>query len=455
MENLDFILSLFNQYCFNDAKNNIESLQYYVNVNPALSGNTLVSNLLNAIKTYDFDSIDLPLFQSILMKDKKNQAEQQQIISDLFRWKGYDKQQMAPTKKLLEEIIASSVISRANNKFPNDPMGYLNYLKQTNIKIDRSEALNSQSFDRIDINTIVASDSNKRFKSHCEWVNEQFAPYNAVEYGQMCIVSAPPGTGKTLWMMAEALNLAMTTKDKVLYVSLGDMNMRDFVVRMGAIQTGMTFGETAKNLGAVYNNLRQFTGNRLEISINPAGTVDVNELVDYTLARNYSAVFLDYDSNIKMENSNSMYLDYGTVYNALTKLTLEGLFVAVGSQPHKAVWSAPEFGLESLGESSRKGHTTDMAITFGRFEGNNHCGKIKMAKNRRGEEGDTMGYIRLANGRFRVVPVMLAEEYAKREKLVLVDQDIDQALSLYKRNVQSIPSPARAQKVINPFANKS
>ena len=36
MDNLDFILSLFNQYCFNDAKNNIESLEYYANVNPAL-----------------------------------------------------------------------------------------------------------------------------------------------------------------------------------------------------------------------------------------------------------------------------------------------------------------------------------------------------------------------------------------------------------------------------------
>ena len=65
MENLDFILSLFNQYCFNDAKNNIESLEYYTSVNPALSGNTLISSLLGAIKNYTFDSIDLPLFQSM------------------------------------------------------------------------------------------------------------------------------------------------------------------------------------------------------------------------------------------------------------------------------------------------------------------------------------------------------------------------------------------------------
>ena len=158
MENLDFILSLFNQYCFNDAKNNIESLEYYTSVNPALSGNTLISSLLGAIKNYTFDSIDLPLFQSILMKDRKTPQEQQQIINELLRWKSYGKQQMAPTKKYLEDIIASSIIAKANSKFSNDPMGYLNYLKQSNIKIDRSEALNSQGFDKIDINTIVEND---------------------------------------------------------------------------------------------------------------------------------------------------------------------------------------------------------------------------------------------------------------------------------------------------------
>lgn len=454
MENLDFILSLFNQYCFNDAKNNIESLEYYVSVNPALTGNTLISSLLKAIKNYTFDSIDLPLFQSILMKNKKTPQEQQQIIQDLMKWKSYEKKQMEPTKKYLEDIIASSIIAKANSRYPEDPMGYLNYLKQSNIKLDRSEALNSQSFNRIDINTVVASESNKRFKSYFDWVNKQFEPYHEVEFGQMCIISAPPGTGKTLWMMTEALNMAITTKEKVLYISLGDMNIRDFIVRMGAIQTGLTFGEAAKNLGSIYNNLQQLIGNKLDISINPAGVVSVDELVDYVLARGYGAVFLDYDSNLLMTSStNSMYLDYGAIYNALTKLTLEGLFVEVGSQPNKLVWKDAEFGLSDLGESSRKGHTTDMAITIGRFSGPNHCGKIKMAKNRRGEEGDTMGYIRLPNGRFRIIPISLAEQLASREKTFFTDQDIDQALGMYNQSLNAINRslPGSQQKIANPF----
>lgn len=454
MENLDFILSLFNQYCFNDAKNNIESLEYYTNVNPALSGNTLISSLLGAIKNYEFDSIDLPLFQSILMKDRKTPQEQQQIINELLRWKSYGKQQMAPTKKYLEDIIASSIIAKANTKYPNDPMGYLNYLKQSNVKIDRSEALNSQGFDKIDINTVVASESNKRFKSYFDWVNQQFEPYHEIEFGQMCIISAPPGTGKTLWMMTEALNMAITTKEKILYISLGDMNIRDFIVRMGAIQTGLTFGEAARNLGAIYNNLKQLIGDRLDISVNPAGTVSVDELVEYVLARGYSAVFLDYDSNLLMTSStNSMYLDYGSIYNALTKLTLEGIFVEVGSQPNKLVWKEAEFGLGDLGESSRKGHTTDMAITIGRYSGPNHCGRVKMAKNRRGEEGDTMGYIRLANGRFRIIPTALAEQLAGGEKATYLDADIDQALGLYNQGVNAMSRnmAGPSQKIMNPF----
>ena len=459
MDNLDFILSLFNQYCFNDAKNNIESLEYYANINPALSGNTLVQSLLGAIKNYSFDSIDLPLFQSILMKDRKTPQEQQRIVNDFLKWKGYGKQQMAPTKKYLEDIIAGAIISKANSKFPNDPTGYLNYLKQSNIKIDRSEVLSSQSFDKIDINTIVASESSKRFKSYFDWVNCQFEPYHEVEFGQMCIISAPPGTGKTLWMMTEALNLAMTTKFKILYVSLGDMNLRDFIVRMGAIQTGLSFGEAARNIGSIYETLRQFTGDRLHISINPAGTVGVEDLVEYVLANSYDAVFLDYDSNLKMEgSSNSMYLDYGTIYNSLTKLTIEGLFVEIGSQPNKLVWKEPTFELGDLGESSRKGHTTDMAITIGKYPGPNHCGLVKMAKNRRGEEGDTQGYIRLGNGRFRIIPPSLAEQLSGNQKAFYTDSDIDQMIGMYNKNLQSMTSvqskPGGLGKVGNPFLNK-
>ena len=78
-----------------------------------------------------------------------------------------------------------------------------------------------------------------------------------------------------------------------------------------------------------------------------------------------------------------------------------------------------------------------------------------MAKNRRGEEGDTMGYIRLPNGRFRIIPVDLAKQFADREKTLFTDQDVDQALGMYNQSLQALsmaaPGPQKSQKIINPF----
>lgn len=453
MENLSFILSLFNQYCFTDAKNNIESLEYYVNVNPMLSGNTLVTSLLDAIKNYSLETIDLPLFQSILMKDRKNQQEQQEIINELVKWKGYSKEQMEPTKKYLEDIIAGSIIAKANNNFADDPVGYLNFLKQSDINLDRSDALSSLSFGNLDINTMVAESNGRSFSSYFDWINSQFEPTRKVELGQIAVISAPPGTGKTLWMICEALNAAMTTDYKILYVSMGDMKIKDFVVRMGAIQTGMSFADTTRNLSDVYRLLKQFIGNKLDISINPAGTVKVDELVEYVLAKKYDMVFVDYDSNFLMKSSGSMYNDFGDVYNALTKLTLHDIFVMIGSQPHKNVWKEETIGLGDLGESSRKGHIADCAWTLSRLPGSNHCGIVYTAKNRRGEEGDMIGYIRLNNGRFRLIPIQLAKQISTEEKKLYLDADIDQLIDLYNRGSQAINSSgvSRAGKVVNPF----
>ena len=41
MQNLDLVYALFNQYLFQDAKNNINALEYYFNCNPKTMGNQL------------------------------------------------------------------------------------------------------------------------------------------------------------------------------------------------------------------------------------------------------------------------------------------------------------------------------------------------------------------------------------------------------------------------------
>ena len=48
--NEGLVLSLFNQYLFQDAKNNIENLEYYFSTNPATQGNPFIGELIKAIK---------------------------------------------------------------------------------------------------------------------------------------------------------------------------------------------------------------------------------------------------------------------------------------------------------------------------------------------------------------------------------------------------------------------
>lgn len=454
MDNLDFILSLFNQYIFTDAKNNMEAIKYYVSTNPSTSGNTLIEELLNAIRDYSFDSVDVPLFQSILMKDGKSPIESQKILSELYRWKGYGKEQMKATKKYLENIIAGSIIQRASQKFPNDAVEYLNYLKQANIKLDRSEVLSAQSFDKIDINSMLAEGFGKGYSSHFEWINSLFDPGHQYESGQLGIISCPPGVGKSLWMMTEAASMALHHPDsKILYLAMGDLKMRDFVVRMGAIMSGYSFADTARNLGNIYEQLKKMFKDRLDISINPAGTVDPDEFVDYVLANGYKIVFADYDSNFKIKSSENMYNDFGAVYNGMTRLTQEGILVFVGCQPNKLSWKNEEINMEDLGESARKPHFADFIFTGSKLPGPNHCGIFKCCKNRRGEEGVSTGYIRLGNGRFKFIPEDLARQLSGRPKTDFQESDIDQMVLQYSQQLQAIHSaaPGQAPKINNPF----
>lgn len=616
MENLDLVYSLFNQFIFQDAKNNIESLDYYFSTNPSTSDNTLVKGLLDAIKNYSFDTIDVPLFRSILVRDGKSQLEQQRILDDLFRWKSYDKSRMASTKEMIRDICASVIIQKANNRFLNKPYDFLKYLKSADIKIDNSDVLGSINFSNIDINSIMAEEGKNGYPSSWSWINDLFVPYGQYESGQMVMITMPPGcmsgdtevflsdgsivtleelhkrgsknipifswdpnevecikttaesiqiskyvdswytvsirdsvsgtkrtyhvtedhpfliidkgwvradklesgdilrisdcrnesgsvwreyrieesyleqlsspqpvydlveagehhnysvnidgtfgffshnTGKTLWMMTEALNMALSTKAKIHYLAMGDMKPRDFIVRMGAIYSGMPFGEVTKNLDGVYNTLRQFVGDRLEMSVIPAGQLTADEYVEYVMSKDYDVVFVDYDSNFKLKESESMYNDFGIVYNSLTKLTQEGKLVFVAAQPKVMSWINPVIELGDVGESSRKIHTADVLFTAGKYKDSpNHVGVFKCCKNRRGEEGNKTGYIRLNNGRFRFIPIPVAEQISDlKDKRDYTEQDIDEMIQRYNESMSNISRMSSVsqtpQKVRDPF----
>ena len=465
MENLDLLYSLFNQYVFQDAKNNIGSLEYYFNTNPSTSGNPLVEHLLGAIQNYDFDSIDVPLFQSIIQRDRQRTPEEQrEILNQIMSWKNYSRQQMAPTKAYLRDICASTLLTKAMNRGQASAYEVYQYLKNSELKLDNSDLLSSTEFNKIDLGSILEKEkASGGFKSYFQWVNDLFYPAHMYENGQMVLVTMPPGTGKTLWMMTEALNMALTTKAKIHYLAMGDMKLKDFIVRMGAIYTGRPFGEVTRNIVPVYNTLRQFIGDRLDISVIPAGQITSDEYVDYVRSKDYDVVFIDYDSNFKLKESDSMYNDFGVIYNSLTKLSQDGRLVFIAAQPKIITWANSTIELGDVGESARKIHTIDILFTAGKFDSPNHLGIFKCCKNRRGEEGGKIGYIRLGNGRFKFIPVEIAKQLSQEtQKKNYTEADIDMILRQYEnvlasQGVNTQPAVAQstgATKVVNPFKSR-
>lgn len=438
--NFDLLYSLFNQYVFQDAKNNIESLEYYFSTNPSTMSNPLVEELLKAIRNYSFDSIGYPLFNSILSKCRKTPAESKMILDEVIKWKKYTKDQILPAKKYLEDICASAIIRRANSMYKDSPSEYLKYLKTSTYTTSDINVFSSVNFCDIDINSMLADNPNDFIPSRYGWINDSFNPYPGYEKGQMVLVCAPPGVGKSLWLMSEALFMSCSGY-KTLYVGLGDNKMKDFVIRMGAIFTGESFADVHKNLGPIYKLLFDATRRNLEISINKANGVSAEEIVEYALAKDFDVIVVDYDGNLKgVEDGDKMYSTYGIVYATLNELVLAGKLLFIASQPKINAWGNSVIEMQDIGESSRKQHSADFILGIGREVGNpNHLHTFKISKSRRGET-DVIAYtIRLNNGRFKELPKDLYDSLKEvREKKTYTEKDIDMMIDQFTGNVRAI-----------------
>ena len=458
MENIELAYSLFNQYLYQEAKNNIDLIDYYFQTSPGTMGNKLIELLVDSVRKYPLESLDMPLFQSIMMKTGKSPAESQKIIGDIIRWKSFDKNQMAPAKQFLRDICASSLIQRANGMYQNSPSEFLKYLKQVDLKTDTSDVMSTADFDKIDINSMVADGLGIGYSSRYDWINCSFQPLNQYEAGQMVMVSMPPGTGKTLFMMGEALTMAANGA-RCHYLAMGDMKPRDFVVRMGAIFSGLSFSETVTNLGPIYNSLRQTVGDRLGITVVPSAKITAEQYIEYIKEKDYDILFIDYDSNFLSKAEDNMYSEYGKIYDQLTELTQLGKLVFVAAQPKISSWNLDTIQLDMVGESARKIHTVDILLTAGKAQTPNHLGIFKICKNRRGEEGVEMPYIRLGNGRFKFIPRGMNSSLIQyTEKHNYTEAEIDQMSQQYQAQMAVIQSQnsnvINSMKTSNPFANK-
>ena len=457
MENLELAYALTNQYLFQEAKNNISDISYYFSVNPSTSSNGLIEQIVNAIRDYDLAAMDLPLFQAIIAKSGKTEAEGRKILDDIRRWKSYNKEQIEPARKYLQDVVASVVIQKANRLYQDHPSDYLKYLKNISFKTADLDTFSPKNFSEFDINSIIADSNESVIVTPFEWLNQSFAPFNGMPKSQMCLICAPPGVGKSLFSMQLAGYMAMTGH-KVLYIALGDLSEKDFLTRIGAITLGMSFSSTHSNLGTVYNTLKLMMGDNLEISISPAGVVSAEDIVDYVenSEKNYEVIIVDYDSNVKgATDGDSMYQSYGKIYETLNRLVLGGKLLFICTQPKISAWDKPVIDLQDVGESSRKQHTADCIIGIARdVNSPNHLHTIKISKSRRGEVGAKIHAIRLDNGRFVEIPRALYDQLKLvQDKKHYTDADIDAMVSQFNAQMNQINN--QIQKSTNNFKEQN
>ena len=368
MDNFDFIISCFNQYCFQDAKNNIEELEYYLTTNPVTQGNQIIDEFVYAIKNYSLENIDLPLFQAICAKTGKSQQETQEIIDKIIQWKSYGKEKIAPTKQFLKEIIANSIIQKGNRLYPNSPSEFLKFCKNAEFRTSDEDLIVTAQLGDVDINSIVAEDEGTIIPSYFDFINKAYSD-GGYHLGEIVCYCSVPGSGKSLWALTECMNIAAmpplpgrTERLKVGMFLLGDLSVKDQIVRGAAIYSGLPFREAKENLTGIFKSMCASFGDNFTIITAPAGDLSIDDVIEISKEKGFDVVAIDYDSNLKSSVSgtgngeSNMYSEFGDIYCKITRLTAMNKLVFVLSQPKTSVWDSESINMVSIGESSRKQH---------------------------------------------------------------------------------------------------
>ena len=437
MENLEFLYSLMSPYLFQEAKNSIKHLEYYFSTNPDTAGSPLVHELIDAIKTYDYQAVGDPLFKSILSKTGKSRKEAQTILEELKKWQTYPENLIQPSRKLLADTVAKVEIDQILYRFKDSPSDAYKALKNSDINTGIDSGFTITKFEDLNLPKLLAENNLGSLKTCYGWLNDVFPPHNGIERGQIGIICAPPGVGKSLFAMNLALYFAIN-KVKVLYVTLGDLSERDWVVRLGTIYTGCTFADAYKNFEAVGNGVKKLVSGYLDISVQPSGKITAQEIVDRCMGSDYDAIFVDYDANHKgasdgtEESGSSMYSSLGAIYSEYTRLSLSGKLVFMCSQPKLSAWHGL-IGLTDIGESKRKQETADFIITISDTTQDcpNHLYTVYIPKARRGRVG-TKKYLIRIEGRFIEIPKGVYDQLSQeKEEINYTQQEIERIIKEY------------------------
>lgn len=414
----DLVLSFFNQYIFQDAKSNINELKTFFTYEASTSGNAFIALLLDAIKNNTLSNIDIPMFESIMLRTGKTPEESKVIMDKIRRYKFFTKEQIEPARELLRDLVAQVYIRKARHLYESSPSGYLNYLKQVEFKTSGEDYLNSVPFDRVDMNTIVADMDTAKLTSSFGFINRCFTE-EAYKDGDIIVISAPPSVGKSLIAETEALHMVLEHKVPVHVLVMGDLDMSALILRFASIYSGRPFSEARRDIVDIYRKMCNDIGDLLDITIAPAGVITAKEYVQYIInsPKHYKACFIDYDENFAIDytgGGGGMYSEFSSIYNEFTKLKDKGILTEVLCQPKVYTWASDSETIElgDLGTSSRKGHIADVVITVKKLPRSlNGLCIFNLCKNRHGI-ATKIYTIRLNNGRFIEIPRALFQEIA-------------------------------------------
>lgn len=247
----------------------------------------------------------------------------------------------------------------------------------------------------LDVDTVIEEDIggiDGIFKSSFNLVTEASA-FRGYIPGQVIQWVSRPGGGKSAAMLQEALYF-MSQGKRGLWIALGDLFRFDFLTRSISVLTGIKYSKVVAEYKKHYTDDIREVMSGLDLITMPSRTLSGEDILEFVenASKRYDFVVVDYDSNVKSQESDNMYETGGKLYDILTAvarpLSQPARLVFVACQPKIQYWDDEEIGIESAGESARKQQNIDMMITLGlNSKSDHHCGIMQIAKCRRGKDG--------------------------------------------------------------------